>query len=248
MFYFSANGRRNVDDFRPEVHDSDGLLMYNGGGEMLWRPLSNPKTLQISAFVDNAPRGFGLMQRNRSFANYQDAESHYEMRPSLWVEPIGDWGPGSINLVEIPSDSEVNDNMVAYWAPASPIAAKSEYSLSYRLFWGDGPSMPEGMIYVAATRRGAGSIARPTPLRLFVVDFGIAGQKPATMPPMPKANVSASAGTIANVTVQERQDAPGWRVTFQMDPKGSNLIEMRTSLAFQEQRPAETWVYRWTGE
>lgn len=247
MYFFSANGRRDVDDFRPEVHDSDGLLMYNGGGEMLWRSLANPKMLQISAFVDNGPRGFGLIQRNRSFASYQDPESRYEARPSLWVEPIGNWGPGSVNLVEIPSDAEANDNIVAYWAPRELIPAKSEFTLAYRLSWGGGPAMPEGMVFVAATRRGAAPATRPPGQRMFVVDFAYAGPKPAILV-MPKANVSVSSGTVGNVAVRERPDGPGWRVSFQMDPKGASSIEMRTSLEFPEQRPAEVWMYRWTGE
>src|SRR4029077_14958794 len=110
------------------VHDSNGLLMVNGRGERLWRPLANPKNLQISAFVDAGPRGFGLIQREREPKAYQDFESHYERRPSLWVEPVGDWGKGAVTLVEIPSDSEINDNIVAYWAPQEPIAAGTEYA------------------------------------------------------------------------------------------------------------------------
>src|SRR5262249_40919700 len=137
--------------------------------------------------------------------------------------------------------------MVSYWAPREPIAAKSEFSLAYRLSWGDGPPLPDGAVYVAATRRGAGAVSRPTPLRLFVIDFGVVGQKPPNVP-IPKVNVTVSTGTVANVVVIERPDGPGWRVSFQMDPKGASLIEMRTSLVFAEPRTAETWVYRWTGD
>jgi periplasmic glucans biosynthesis protein len=154
MFYFDANGRERGDDWRPEVHDSDGLLMVNGHGERLWRPLANPRNLQISAFVDAGPRGFGLVQRNRDPKAYEDFESHYERRPSLWVEPVGDWGKGTVTLVEIPSDSEVNDNIVAYWSPQQPIAAGTEYAFAYRLSWGNEPQQPPGT--ASSRARGAG--------------------------------------------------------------------------------------------
>ena len=135
MFLFDANDRTRVDDYREAVHDSNGLLLWTGKGEQVWRPLANPRELQISAFSDSGPRGFGLMQRGRSFGDYQDLEAHYEKRPSLWVEPIGDWGEGVVELVEIPTDREVNDNIVAFWRPHDPLKAKGEYILNYRLHW-----------------------------------------------------------------------------------------------------------------
>jgi glucans biosynthesis protein len=140
MFFFGPNDRTNFDDYRPEVHDSDGLLMINGRGERIWRPIANPKSLQVSAFLDAAPRGFGLTQRNRDPARYQDFEASYEKRPTLWVEPVGDWGRGAIMLIEIPSDSEINDNIVAYGsqrtrsrpAPSSPSPTGSTGAASLR--------------------------------------------------------------------------------------------------------------------
>ena len=129
--------------------------MVNGRGERLWRPLSNPHALQISAFQDTGPRGFGLIQRDRDVDTYQDFESHYERRPSLWVEPVGDWGQGSVTLVEIPSDSEINDNIVAYWSPKDPIPAGSEFSFAYRLSWGNDPAQAAGR------RRRRGDAPRP---------------------------------------------------------------------------------------
>ena len=135
MFLFDANDRTGFDDYRAAVHDSNGLLLATGHGEQIWRPLANPHGLQISAFTDANPRGFGLLQRKRAFADYQDLESHYEKRPSAWVEPIGDWGAGTVELVEIPSPKETNDNMVAFWRPHEPLKAKGEYLLNYRLHW-----------------------------------------------------------------------------------------------------------------
>jgi glucans biosynthesis protein len=192
MFYFDGNGREGFDDWRPAVHDSDGLLIVNGKGERLWRPLANPKNLQFSAFVDSGVRGFGLLQRDRSYETYQDYHADYEKRPSLWIEPVGDWGKGSVVLVEIPSDSEVNDNIVAYWRPQDPIRAGSEFSYAYRMKWGNGPEVP-GMV-VAATRRGRGDLKHPSPIRRFVLDYVDTGIVAAAGGEAAPAAVPASAG------------------------------------------------------
>jgi glucans biosynthesis protein len=243
MFYFDANGRENVDDWRPEVHDSNGLLMAAGSGETIWRPLANPKNLQVSAFVDAAPRGFGLMQRDRNPSDYQDLEARYETRPSLWVEPVGDWGTGTVSLIEIPSDSEINDNIVAYWAPHDPLDAGGQYQYAYRLNWGDGPR-EDGLTRVVATRRGKALLKGESPVRRFVIDF-----KPPDGPAAaidPKATVTASAGTIADVVVYPNPLVNGWRMTFTLDPGNATTVELRAVLALDDARPAETWLYRWT--
>src|SRR5262245_27137385 len=127
MFFFAANDRLDVDDYRPAVHDSDGLAIHNGRGEVIWRPLSNPRDLQISLFADHNPRGFGLLQLERDFAAYQDLESHFEWRPSAWIEPLKEWGAGAIQLIEIPTKEEIHDNIVAFWRPKDPLRAKGEY-------------------------------------------------------------------------------------------------------------------------
>ena len=244
MFFFDANGRENVDDWRPEVHDSNGLLMINGNGETLWRPLANPHDLQISAFVDSGPHGFGLMQRTRDARDFQDLEAHYETRPSLWVEPVGDWGQGTVTLVEIPSDSEINDNIVAYWSPHDPMAAGSQYSFAYRLNWGDGPA-EDGVVRVDATRRGKAILKGDTPDRLFVVDY-----RPAVAPDPtidPTATVTASGGgTISDMVVYPNPLIDGWRLTFKLSPGDAKLIELRAVLKLDDARPVETWLYRWT--
>jgi glucans biosynthesis protein len=206
MFFFGSNGHA-VDDWRPQVHDSDGLLMLNGLGERLWRQLSNPANLQFSGFVDSGPRGFGLMQRDRNFDDYQDFDSDYEKRPSLWIEPVGDWGRGSVVLVEIPSAAEGNDNIVAFWQPADQIKAGSEFSYAYRMFWGNGPALP-GVI-VAATRQGRADPKKPATVRHFVVDYTATGVAdgsgaPAADAPAPKA--APAAGAPASAVAQT---APG---------------------------------------
>jgi periplasmic glucans biosynthesis protein len=245
MFYFGANGREKVDDYRPEVHDSDGLLMVTGRGERVWRPLSNPTKLQISAFVDTAPRGFGLMQRDRDPETYQDFEANYERRPSLWVEPVGDWGEGAVALVEIPSDSEINDNIVAYWQPKQPIPAGSEYSFAYRLSWGGDPPPGPGVATVRATMRGRASLQGESPIRRFVVDYALAEPESPTAP-LPKAKVTASAGEIAEISLQHNPLIGGWRLTFKLDPKDAEAIELRVDVEPEAAPAAETWLYRWT--
>ncbi len=148
MFFTGENDRRFVDDFRPELHDSDGLLIHTGAGEWIWRPLRNPTRTEASAFMDNNVRGFGLMQRDRTFEHYQDLDLNYELRPSYWVEPLDSWGEGRVELFEIPTSDETNDNIVAQWAPAQPMEAGSSRSFRYRIT----ATMDEGEITPAAWR------------------------------------------------------------------------------------------------
>lgn len=246
MFMFSSYDRNNVDDFRPRVHDSDGLLMLNGRGERLWRPLRNPANLQVSAFSDNGPLGFGLIQRNRDFNNYQDLEADYERRPSLWVEPVGNWSRGAVVLVEIPSESEIHDNIVAYWAPKETIPAGSEYQFSYRLLWGNAPAVAQGEAIVEATRNGRAGISGPTPKRLFAIDYSFPNPLPNIQKKLPIATIKSSAGTISNLVVNENHHNDGYRVTFELDPSEHKLIELRMDLNFTDGRKAESWMYQWT--
>jgi periplasmic glucans biosynthesis protein len=246
MFMFSANGRNNVDDFRPEVHDSDGLLMLNGRGEHLWRPLANPAKLQISAFEDENPHGFGLIQRDRNLADYQDFEAHFERRPSLWVEPVGEWGKGAVILTEIPSDGEIHDNIVAFWRPHDPIPAGSEFHIAYRLTWGVEPHAVFDRQHVLATALGRADVRAPTPVRRFVIDY--APDPHACRAPCspPHATVTTSAGKIADVVVSDNPLTRGYRVTFTLDPENSELCELRLDLKYDDSRSAEAWLYRWT--
>ncbi|MEQ1611898.1 MAG: glucan biosynthesis protein D, partial [Hyphomicrobiaceae bacterium] len=134
MYWFSETIKGAAGDWRPEVHDSDGLALWTGAGERIWRPLNNPPRTVVSAFTDEDPKGFGLMQRDRGFDHYQDGVA-YERRPSLWVEPVGGWGRGSVQLIEIPTDDEIHDNIVAAWVPAEPVKAGRSLDLAYKLHW-----------------------------------------------------------------------------------------------------------------
>ncbi len=242
MFMFDASKRLNVDDYRPAVHDSAGLDIATGNGEQIWRPLANPVDLQISEFADVNPRGFGLMQRDRAFFDYQDLEAHYEQRPSLWVEPIGDWGAGGIELVEIPSPREIHDNIVAFWRPKEPFKAKGEYGFVYRLHWCWSAPGRASLAQVAATRGGA---AWDQKGRLFVVDFTGDALKTLSEETPPKLEVTASKGTIKNAVTEPNPETKGWRISFELVPDGK-IAELRARLHDGKAPLSETWVYRWT--
>ena len=173
MYWYSETAKPTMEDWRPEVHDSDGLALWTGSGERIWRPLNNPPRISISSFVDENPRGFGLSQRDRSFDHYLDGVK-YEKRPSAWVEPLGDWGGGVVQLVEIPTDDEIHDNICAMWIPAAPHDAGSHITLTYRLHWLAEEPYPGDLARCVATRLGRGGqpgLPRPQGVRKFMVEF-----------------------------------------------------------------------------
>lgn len=244
MFLFNAMTQDTYDDFRPAVHDSDGLAIWNGRDEHLWRPLINPTELQISAFVDTGLRGFGLMQRERRFVEYEDLEALYHQRPSLWVEPIGDWQRGSVVLVEIPTDQEIHDNIVCFWAPREPIPAASEFTYTYRLYWAwQAPKMPEGPIVVRTLTGSSADEQR----RHFVVDYAMPD---GSFVPVEEIEASINtwpAGLVRNQTVRGNPELNGMRVSFELITEGAELIESRIDLTRNGTGSyGESWVYRWT--
>ena len=243
MFLFDGSDRSGYDDYRRAVHDSHGLLMLNGKGERLWRPLANPKTLQVSAFGDDEPRGFGLMQRARNFFDYEDLEAQYELRPSVWVEPIGTVGSGAVTLVEIPAHREVDDNIVAFWRPKTALKAGSETDFTYRLHWCGQPPIPQTLATVSETRAG---LSWDQKARLFVLDF--IGDNLKHLPPDAALSleVGTSKGSVRDQQVQTNPHTQGVRASFQLVPDG-NLAELRAVLRNGPDALSETWIYRWTG-
>ncbi len=241
-YFYGPNDRRNADDIRPAVYESSGLQMLNGQGEWLWRPLHNPETLQISAFVDNSPRGFGLLQRERSYESFQDDAQRFEHRPSLWVEPLGEWGQGSVQLLEIPTDAEINDNILAYWRPRAPMAAGSEVAFAYRQYWGwNAPERPP-LATVAATRSGRGSAGRR---RRFTVDFS-GDMLGDNWPKDLKSVLTVGPGTFHDLKLLPYPERKTIRVAFELDPGNENACEMRLILEAGGKPISETWLYRWT--
>ncbi len=240
MFLKGSAQRRINGDLRPAVHNSEGLAILNGRGERIWRPLTNPRTLQTSAFLDKAPRGFGLVQRSRAFAAYDDIAARFELRPSLWVEPRGNWGEGYVELIEIPSEEEIHDNIVAYWNPSAPLEPGTPVTISYRLHWGAEPPLPQASSQVVRTAVVRG---RKDNQFRFAVDFS----GPALgAEELPVAEVSASAGTLTAPLVQRHPGNGGVRVAFDFDTGGAEMSEMRLVLKRGEHYISETWLYRWT--
>jgi periplasmic glucans biosynthesis protein len=241
MFFFGPNDRNDVEDFRPSVHDSDGLAVFNGRGEQLWRPLSNPRDLQISWFSDLNPRGFGLMQRQKDFVAYQDLESSFERRPSLWAEPIGDWGEGSVQLIEIPTKEEIHDNIASFWHPKSALQAKGEHTYTYRLHWG--PDFPKPTSLARFVRTGVG--ARGEDTKIFVLD--LTGEKLKSVDPKAiRGIVTAEKAKVQNIVTQPNPAIGGWRLSFELGVKEQVPVEIRASLMQDNDAISEVWVYRWT--
>ena len=244
MFYFDANARNHVDDWRPAAHDSEALQIWTGAGQQLYRPLTNPTDLQFSAFADSSPHGFGLMQRKRSFHDYEDLALNYQKRPSLWIEPIGNWGDGAVDLVEIPTPNEVNDNIVSFWRPKQPMKGGQEYSYIYRMYWGWDTPWPTQMARVAATR--IGSVTDHPEARFFAIDF--TGAPFQNVPPGTNFHLitQASPGTIRNVVVEPNPEIQGWRATFEFVPGDAKTCELQAQLANDQGPVSEKWMYRWT--
>jgi glucans biosynthesis protein len=234
--------RRAVDDVRQAVHDVSGLQMLTGAGEHLWRPVQNPETLQISAFLDRNPQGFGLIQRDRDYAAFQDDDQRWERRASLWIEPVGEWGQGQVQLIEIPTDSEVNDNILAYWRPRAPMQAGSEVTIAYRQFWGLTSPVRPPVALATNSRVGRGGGGRR---RRFVVDF--TGDTVVSVPLQEIRTVlTAGPGTIPSSRLWLYPDRKTVRVSFELDPGPENASEIRLVLEAAGKPLTETWLYRWT--
>ena len=251
MFQTGENDKRKGNDWRPEIHDSDGLAMNTGSGEWIWRPLRNPRNLSFNAFADRSPRGFGLLQRDHDFANYQDDGVFYDRRPSLWVEPKGDWGAGAIDLVEIPTVDETFDNIVAFWNPADKPKPGQELLLGYRLYWGREAPSQSPLAKVVATRTGLGGIIGKKRERFswrFAVDF--AGGDFALLDPKTVVEpvISASRGKIEITSARPLDAVHGWRAMFDIVPEPNSVepISLRLFLRANGQPLSETWLYEWT--
>ncbi|WP_323039282.1 glucan biosynthesis protein G [Gemmobacter sp.] len=249
MFMFSEKNRAEFDDFRPNVHDSDGLRIVRADGQVIWRPLNNPPRLTGSYFPEAAPRRFGLHQRDRRFESYQDTEAQYHLRPSVDVEPMGDWGKGFVRLVEIPSESEANDNIVAYWLPETPAKAGDAREFAYRLHWGDLPLDPASRLaHVVETRAGHGGVAGGPAQeneRKFVIDFGggVLGTLGADARLDP--TISVSNGQVLETVLQHIPETGAWRLVIDVSAERDAVVELSAHLVGYGRRVTETWLYQW---
>jgi glucans biosynthesis protein len=239
MFLFDETNRGRLDDYRPEVHDSDGLMIQSQADEHIYRQLANPTKLQVSSFTTQPPKGFGLVQRSRQESDFQDFDNQYERRPSAWVEPHGDWGPGGVELVEIPSGRESNDNIVAFWRPARGLTANHPAHFEYSISWLATPELPKGLAEVFATRSGASLDGKR---RVFILDFVGAGENLQGL----RLDLSASGGKTSNAALVSNGSLHGFRASFELDPGDADLVELRLRVLRGEQPISETWLYRWT--
>ena len=245
--FFSGENQAHEDDFRPEVHDSDGLGVQTGQGEWIWRPLVNPPALTVSSFATTNPRGFGLMQRDRSYVHYEDLEARYELRPSVWIEPIGDWGEGRIELVQFPIIEETDDNAVAYWVPAKLPPPGQALDLSYRMWWQMKSDRLPPQAWVMQSRRGHGYMRTkvgPDEFQ-FVLDF----DGPALRALDPKTAVDVVFTVDRNAEVLYRNAQPndvagGWRTTLRFKRlDAAKPVELRAFLKTSNETVSETWSY-----
>jgi glucans biosynthesis protein len=250
MYQCGENDRRVSDDFRPEIHDADGLSLHTGSGEWIWRPLVNAPVLRVNSFLDKSPKGFGLLQRDRNFDHYLDDGALYNLRPSVWVEPVGGWGKGAVQLVEIPTADETFDNIVAYWNPSEPFAPGQERHFRYRLYWGSEPPISNpSTARVISTRIGAGGIPgqkHPLPSRKFVIDFE--GETLTGLPPSAKVTpvITASRGRVVAPAARPLKGTEAWRCNFDLISAGTEPVDLRCYLSDGRGALTETWLYQWT--
>ena len=253
MFLFGVDpsGHR-FDDYRPQVHDSDGFMAQTGTGEWLWRPLSNPHELRINRFMDQQPRGVGLIQRDRDFSHYQDPVANFQRRPSYWIQPLGDWGKGGAELVEIPTDEAIHDNIALYWVPEQPVTAGKELHFSYLLSaHSDSPAWPPGAKalatrIIAATPDEQRDLSR-SDARRVIIDFaggdlvGLDASQPV------KALLTVNGGTTENVTVERLEESGVWRVSFLVVPSHPHdTVDLHCFLQLYGESLSETWTYQLT--
>ena len=250
MFLFADVNRARFLDYRPRVHDSNGLRIVRADGDVIWRALDNPARLATSYYSETQPRRFGLHQRGRDFDDYQDAGARYDLRPSVDVEPIGDWGAGKVRLFELPTDVEVHDNIGAFWIPDQPAKAGDAREFAYRLHWGRlEPDYSDDRAIVRATRSGVGGAAgveNPPDTRKFVVDFhgGMLGRLPdddTAVEPV----LSVSGGTVDVLTLSKLPGEPVWRMAADIAAKDGAVVEMTAHIAGYGRKLSEIWSFQW---
>ncbi|HNX34968.1 MAG TPA: glucan biosynthesis protein G [Kiritimatiellia bacterium] len=252
MYWYGKNSAQRFSDFRPEVHDSDGLLMNNGAGEWLWRPLTNEGKFRLCSFADRQPKGFGLLQRDRAFATYEDLEAHYQDRPSAWVTPKGVWGEGAVRLLELPAADEFGDNIVAFWEPKRPLSAGQSAEYAYELRWfHDDPALPQ-LGRSVATRvadlpdYGRKDKSDKTVTRKFVLDFAWPSVAADAEKGKLNAAVSVQGATLSRPVEQYNPYDRTWRVFFSVTvPAAGQTAELRAFVKRDNQPVTETWIYLW---
>ncbi|MGI9334186.1 MAG: glucan biosynthesis protein [Gammaproteobacteria bacterium] len=251
MFMFGENSVRRFGDYRPEVHDSDGLMIHSSSGEWIWRPLENRRALSISSYRTGTPRGFGLVQRDQSFASYQDLEASYQRRPSFWVQPVSDWGDGRVELVEIPTKKETNDNIVTYWVPAAEVSAGAELEFKYLLTaYRERAGYPPGghgvSVRIGRARADGGGNEVPANARLFIVEFDGGDLRHVGADQPVQAIFTAHKAKLSPPIAVKNTQTGGWRAFFDVYPEGDEAVDLRGYMRLHGHALTETWSYLWT--
>ncbi len=247
MFWYDGNNHPPYSDYRPEVHDSDGLLMASGKGQTLWRPLDAAKMMRVNVYADLNPRGYGLVQRDRNFENYQDLVARFENRPNVWVEPVGQWGSGAVELIQLPTDIEYTDNAIAFWVPSNPPKAGEALELAYNLHWTTNELSPPSLGRVRATRIGlvkAGEFDARHNIR-FVIDFGGPMMEKLSAREQLDAEVNYGSGTRLVADTVARNDLNGtWRLVVEILAP-DKAVDIQALLKRGGEPVTETWTYTW---
>ena len=256
MFLCGENDRRMSADYRPEIHDSDGLSIWTGAGEWIWRPLVNPTSVRSNFFVDDNPRGFGLLQRDQNFDHYQDDGAFYDRRPSVWIEPQAGphgagWGKGAVQLVEIPTLDETFDNIVAFWHPDETLQAGQPFHFAYKLYWCRKLPVAEHLATVRATRTGIGGVVgqpRTYYSRRFVIDFAGGPFEKLARGAKVEPIITASRGKVETTSARPLDAIHGSRTIFDLKPTDDSVepINLRLYLRSDNHTLTETWLYQWT--
>lgn len=247
MYWYSEKDKTIAKDWRPEIHDSDGLAVHTGTGEYIWRPLNNPQSVSTNSFIDNNPKGFGLIQRDRDFNNYQDDGVFYNKRSSAWIKPNGEWGNGAVQLVEIPTIDETFDNIVAYWVPEKPARKGDEFTFSYDIEWRPLDPKSNALASVVNTRQGLGGIpGQPIPegVNKMVIDFEGPVLKGLDRESGIKPVVKANNGKILEpISAYPIVGTKQWRLTFDYTQINKDPVSIRAFLTDKEDKViTETWV------
>lgn len=255
MFSCGTNDRQMCNTYHPQIHDSDRLAMWTGKGEWIARPLNNPQRLTFNSFSDENPRGFGLLQLDHDFNDYQDVIGWYDKRPSLWVEPQGKWGKGAIELMEIPTTGETLDNIVCFWQPEQAVKAGSELSFGYKLYWSSLPPVESSLARVGATRVGMGGFPEGWApgehfpdvwCRRFAIDF-VGGDLKAAAPKGIEPVITVSSGTFKQVEILYVEPLNAYRILFDWYPNSDSTdpVNMRLFLRTKGETLSETWMYQY---
>jgi glucans biosynthesis protein len=250
MFQAGEGDLAQRTDFRPEIHDSDGLMLRTGAGEWIWRPIRNPRALRVTSFYDDNPRGFGLMQRDREFGHYQDLEAHYHARPGYWVEPLGDWGKGRVELAEIPTDNEAFDNIVAFWTPETPppVGAPTEFAYRMSALSTTGHLHPYGQTrnsFSGSDIQDGKSDGQGR--KRFIVDFADGDLAYwLSDPGRVEAVASTTLGTITSTILVPNPEVKGFRVILDASLPDGETADLRLFLKSKGRTLTETWTSTWS--